>query len=70
MKKIFFLIGPMVAIASIMCEPTTVAETRDVAYENYCDSVWQANPDYYQDVIVESDEYQTYIEVNGKWWEE
>ena len=49
------------------CQPTKVAE-RNYAYEAYCDSIWEANPDYYLDVLVESDEYQNYIELNGQWW--
>lgn len=27
--------------------------TRDLKYEAYCDSIWNANPDYYLDVITE-----------------
>lgn len=68
MKKLFFIIGPIVAIASIMCEPTTVAE-RDYAYEAYCDSIYENNPDYYLDVLQESDEYISYIEKHGEWWD-
>lgn len=47
---------------------TKESATRDKAYEAYCDSIWQADPDYYLDVLVEGDEYQCYIEQNGKWW--
>lgn len=43
--------------------------TRDYDYEAYCDSIWDANPDYYLDCLVETDEYQEYIEVNGKWFD-
>lgn len=42
---------------------------RDYDFEQYCDSIWDNNPEYYNDVLVETDEYQNYIEVNGKWWE-
>lgn len=42
--------------------------TRDLKYEAYCDSIWNANPDYYLDVITETDEYQLYIEEHGSWW--
>lgn len=29
--------------------------TRNLKYEAYCDSIWNANPDYYLDVITETD---------------
>lgn len=44
--------------------------TRDYSYEAYCDSIWKVNPNYYTDVLVETDEYQNYIELNGEWWSE
>lgn len=28
--------------------------TRDLKYEAYCDSIWNANPDYYLDIITET----------------
>ena len=49
------------------CSPTKV-DTRDYDYEQYCDSIWEADPDYYMDVLVEGDEYQNYIEQNGEWF--
>lgn len=42
--------------------------TRDYNYEHYCDSIYEVNPDYYLDVLVETDEYQDYIEKHGEWW--
>lgn len=42
--------------------------TRDYAYEHYCDSIYEVNPDYYLDVLVESDKYQSYINEHGEWW--
>lgn len=42
--------------------------TRDYKYEAYCDSIWNANPDYYMDVIMESDQYVEYVSINGEWW--
>lgn len=42
------------------CEPTKVAE-RDLNYEHYLDSIWEKDPDYYLDVIVETDKYQEYM---------
>lgn len=44
-------------------------ETRNYSYEAYCDSIWESDPDYYLDVLCTTDEYQEYVEVNGKWWE-
>lgn len=42
--------------------------TRDYNYEHYCDSIYKVNPDYYLDVLVETDEYQNYIKKHGEWW--
>lgn len=42
--------------------------TRDYEYEHYCDSIWTNDPDYYKDVIQETDEYQEYIDIHGEWW--
>lgn len=41
--------------------------TRDINYEHYCDSIWITNPDYYLDVLVETDEFQNYIDEHGEW---
>ena len=41
--------------------------TRDYDYEHYCDSVYEVNPDYYLDVLIESDKYQSYINEHGEW---
>lgn len=43
-------------------------DTRDYAYEAYCDSIWNADKDYYLDVLTETDEYQLYLEAHGSWW--
>lgn len=43
--------------------------TRNINYEHYCDSIWITNPDYYLDVLVETDEFQNYIEEHGQWWD-
>jgi hypothetical protein len=48
-------------------EPAKVAE-RDAAYEAYCDSIWAVDKDYYMDVLVETDDYQDYIQEHGEWW--
>lgn len=42
--------------------------TRDYAYEHYCDSIYEVNPDYYLDVLVETDEFQSYLDEHGEWW--
>lgn len=42
--------------------------TRDYKYEHYCDSIYNVNPDYYHDVLVETDSFQNYIEEHGEWW--
>ena len=67
MKKLLILIA-IVAIVATLIYSIIEANTRDYAYEAYCDSIWENNPDYYLDVIVESDEYQNYIEQNGEWF--
>ena len=69
MKTIILSTVALVAIATVGCEPTKVADNnRDLAYEAYCDSIWEANPDYYHDVLVETDEYCNYIDEHGEWW--
>lgn len=69
MKKIMFFIAIIVAVVAMGCKPTKVTDTtRDFAYEAYCDSIYNADPDYYLDVLMETDEYCTYIEKHGQWW--
>ena len=67
MKNLFILALAILGVVFGGCQSTKVAE-RNYAYEAYCDSIWQANPDYYLDVLVEGDEYCTYIEEHGQWW--
>lgn len=43
-------------------------DTRNYQYEHYCDSIYEVNPDYYFDVLVESDKFQNYIDEHGEWW--
>lgn len=43
-------------------------DTRNYQYEHYCDSIYEVNPDYYFDVLVESDKFQNYIYEHGEWW--
>lgn len=70
MKKMILFIAIVAAIVAMGFLPTKVANTRDYAYEAYCDSLWESNPDYYMDVLAESDEYCVYIAEHGKWWGE
>lgn len=67
MRTMIYLAIVIVAMAVAGCHSTTVS-TRDLSYEQYCDSIWEANPNYYMDVIMETDQYCEYIETNGKWW--
>lgn len=67
MKNLFILALAILGIAIAGCGPTKVG-TRDYDYERYCDSIWENNPDYYLDVLIEGDEYQNYIEQNGEWF--
>lgn len=69
MKKYFPFIVIAVAAVAMWCMPTSVASNRDYEFEHYCDSIWDADPDFYMDVLEETDYYQDYIELNGKWWE-
>lgn len=70
MKTLFISIALVVAAIAIGSCSNHKSNTRDFQYEAYCDSIWEANPTYYLDVLEESDEYQQYIEANGEWWEE
>ena len=69
MKNLILIALAVLGMAIAGCQSTKVAE-RDYAYETYCDSIWEADPDYYLDVLVESDEYCTYIAEHGLWWED
>lgn len=44
------------------------SSTRDYNYEHYCDSIYEVDKNYYNDVLVESDKFQSYIEEHGEWW--
>lgn len=69
MKKITLFIVAVVAIVAMGSCSTKESTTRNLAYEAYCDSIWQADPDYYLDVLIEGDEFQCYIEEHGQWWD-
>jgi hypothetical protein len=75
---ITFIFGSIIGISLIAQGPITITEqikhklnnsTRNISYEHYCDSIWITNPDYYLDVLVETDEFQDYIEKHGQWWD-
>lgn len=71
MKSLMLFIVAVVAAVAMKWEPTKVAnDNRDYEYEAYCDSIYEVDPDYYNDVLVETDAYQNYIELNGQWWAE
>lgn len=69
MKNLILTVLAVLGMAISGCGPTKVAE-RDYAYEAYCDSIWEADSNYYLDVLEEDDEYCTYIEEHGQWWED
>ena len=69
MKNFALVAMVILGIAIAGCGPTKV-DTRDYVYEAYCDSIYAADPNYYLDVLCETDEYCTYIEINGPWWED
>lgn len=55
-------------ISQISASKNNIDNTRDYNYEHYCDSIYENNPDYYLDVLVETDKYQNYLEEHGQWW--
>lgn len=70
MKHLFIVVLAILGIAFAGCQSTKVADdSRDTIFEAYCDSVYRVNPDYYLDVLCETDEYCNYIEEHGEWWE-
>lgn len=71
MKHLSIVALAVLGAAFAGCQTTEVSvndSTRDYAYEAYCDSIWDNDPDYYLDVLAESDEYCNYIEEHGKWF--
>lgn len=66
----FAVLGTFIFIVALCIRSNANAMGhRDYKYEQYCDSIWENNPEYYTDVLVETDEYQEYIKVNGEWWQ-
>ena len=73
---IFLLfVGVLVTLSFINCSNyidsknyiTNNNSTRDYKFEHYCDSIYEVNPDYYLDVLIETDKFQDYIDKHGKW---
>lgn len=67
-KSIFFVV--LMLVISIVTGCTCQSSTRDYAYEAYCDSIWENDPDYYSDVLCETDEYLEYVKTHGAWWDQ
>lgn len=67
--KVGLLIAALVLVSLIFTSKPAKAE-RDYQYEEYCDSIFFNDKDYYYNVLVETDEYQNYMETHGQWWEE
>lgn len=68
MKHLFILALVILGITFAGCNPTKVDNSRDYTYESYCDSIWENDPEFYSDVLVETDEYISYVESHGEWW--
>lgn len=74
LTAIFVVCGIGLVLASIIYPNTNKTfviknnDTRDYKYEHYCDSIYEVDPDYYFDVLVETDKFQNYIEEHGQWW--
>lgn len=69
MKTLFYSVCLFVTLGTISCiKVRKEAPQRNYEYEAYCDSLWENDPDYYMDVLSETDEYQEYINTHGEWW--
>lgn len=69
-KIVFYACAIIILGLLLIPRPIKAEEQRDLQYEAYCDSIWENNPEYYQDTLVETDKYQNYIDEHGIWWEE
>lgn len=69
MKYLTFIAITLVSLAVVGSCSSQKSNSRDLQYEAYCDSIWEANPEYYLDVLSETDEYQEYVMTNGEWWD-
>lgn len=70
MKKPSILCTLAMIIASCAGYSGLSHQSRDLSYERHCDSIWAADPDYYVDVLAETEQYQEYVERHGSWWKE
>lgn len=70
MSMIYFIVFFSLLVFGINTMNSNNTETiqRDYEYEHYCDSIWENDPGYYLDVLMETDEYQNYIDIHGQWW--
>lgn len=69
MKKSIIIISIAVAVILIGSGSPKKESQRDYRYESYVDSIYKNDVNYYLDVIVESDEFQQYVEAHGEWWD-
>lgn len=60
-------ITALISVALAGCSQVSY-QSRDLAYEHYCDSIWENDQDYYLDCLMETDEYISYVEQHGTWW--
>ena len=67
-EQIIFLIAIAYLVPDEKCNCDYCNDTRDYDYEHYCDSIWITNPDYYLDVLTETDNFKNYVEKYGQWW--
>lgn len=60
-----------IAVSHLLWNCSTINNTevaRNPKYEDYCDSIWYCNRQYYIDVLQSTEEYQEYIATVGEWW--
>lgn len=69
MKKIFLFIAITVAVIAVGCCSTKM-DTRDYAYEAYCNDIWENFPEYYDSVLMYDEEYNQYVLEHGEFWED
>lgn len=70
MKKSITIALLGIIVLAIAGSCATSKAQRNLAYEQHCDSIWEADQDYYLDVLMETDEYCNYIDKFGPWWPE
>lgn len=73
MKGFIICVSCFILLSLIECSYTSNSKKnleRNYQYEAYCDSIWDADKDFYLDVLAETQEYQDYLEQHGEWWHE